>query len=338
MSLPQTSFQYVRPQGSTDKLILQEVQVPKPGPKEVLVKVHAISLRVSRMAICSSRKTLVACYDTAGEIVAIGEGVEGWKVNDRVCGHFLAGHNHGPATAEELGSYFGGPVDGVLAQYRTLPAHSVIAIPEHLSYEEASTVPCAAVTAHNALTGDVPVKAGDFVLVLGTGDVCLFAIQFAAAAGANVIASCSSDEKLEMAGRLGARYLINYKKSPDWVKDVNEITKGAGVDHVVEVGGGAVPRCIQAIKLGHGQIHVIENITAGGHDTVEFPLIGKIAKLRDVLIGSPADLQDMNRLFVAQPDLTRPVVHQVFPFDKAVDAYNYLESNSHVGKVVIKVA
>ncbi|KAF8914243.1 alcohol dehydrogenase superfamily protein [Gymnopilus junonius] len=346
MSLPANALQYSFPQrGSYNNLVLKEVPVAKPRANEVLVRIHAVSLQFRDLMIAGGKYPLpardspVPCSDMAGEIVAIGEDVKDWKVQERVCANFCTDQVYGPATPETQATALGGAIDGVLTQYRTFPAHSLVAIPKHLSYEEASTLPCAALTAYNALHGPVPIKAGDFVLVLGTGGVSIFALQFAVAAGATVIATSSSDEKLKIASKLGAKHLINYKKTPDWEEVVNKITNGVGVDHIVEVGGGTLFKSIRSARMGTGQIHIIGHVSSGSEDpSIVFPVIRKAATLRGILIGSVAQFRDMVRVLTAHPESTRPVVDKVFPFEKATDAYAYLESQKHVGKVVIKVA
>ncbi|KDR84023.1 hypothetical protein GALMADRAFT_111170 [Galerina marginata CBS 339.88] len=346
MSVPTTTQQYSFPQlGSYKNLELREVPLAKPKAGKVLVKIHAVSLQFRDLMVASGTYpleftgNLVPCSDMAGELIAVGEDVKGWKVTDRVCANFATDHIYGPATPATAATALGAAIDGVLTQYKTFPAHSLVAIPEHLSYEEASTLPCAALTAYNALHGPVPIKAGDFVLVLGTGGVSIFALQFAVAAGATVIATSSSDEKLKLAAKLGAKHVINYKTTPDWDEEVKKITKGAGVEHVIEVGGGTLMKSINSVRMGLGHVHIIGHVsTEKGDPSVVFPLIGKAATLRGILIGSVAQFVDMNRLISANPDVTRPVVSKVFSFDKALDAYAYLESQKHVGKVVIKVA
>jgi len=272
--------------------------------------------------------------------VKLGTDVTGWKVGDRVCANFATDHLYGDTTPEILPTALGGPIHGVLTEYRTFPAHSLVSIPKHFSYEEASTLPCAAVTAYNALHGAVPVKAGDYVLVLGTGGVSIFGLQFAVASGATVIATSSSDEKLKVASKLGAKHVVNYRSSPNWEEEVLKITKGRGVDHVIEIGGaGSLPKSIQSTRLG-GQIHLIGFLSKDKTDaaTIARSVLRRAAILRGILIGSVAQFNDMNRLIAANPDVTRPFIDKVFPFEAAKDAYYYLASQAHVGKVVIKVS
>ncbi|KAF4619868.1 hypothetical protein D9613_004995 [Agrocybe pediades] len=346
MSIPTTTLQYSLQQKGYQNLVLNEAPIAKVGAQDVLVKVHAVSLQYRDLMIASGNygakiaKDVVPCSDAACEIIGVGEEVKGWKVGDRVCANFSLDHIHGAVNAAIANTALGGQQYGVLTQYRTFPAHSLVRIPEHLSYEEASTLPCAALTAYNALNGPVRIKAGDFVVVLGTGGVSIFALQFAVAAGATVIATSSSDEKLKIATKLGAKHVINYKTTPNWDEEVQKITNGVGANHIIEVGGsGTLAKSIRSAKMGDGQVHIIGHVSSEKGDTnLIFPLILGACTLRGILIGSVSQFEDMNNLIRANPDVTRPVVDKVFPFDKAIDAYAYLESQQHVGKVVIKVA
>ncbi|PPQ79521.1 hypothetical protein CVT25_003403 [Psilocybe cyanescens] len=347
MSVPTTTLQYSFLQlGSYENLVKTEVPIAKIRANDVLVKVHAVSLQYRDLMISKGvyganvPPNLVPLSDMAGEVLAVGEDVTGWKKGDRVCANFATDHIHGRTTPAIQQTALGGQAHGVLTQYRTFPAHSLVAIPEHLSYEEASTLPCAGLTAYNALHGPVPIKAGDFVLVLGTGGVSIFALQFAVAAGATVIATSSSDEKLKIAAKHGAKHLINYNTTPNWDEDVKKITNGEGVDHVIEVGGqGTLAKSIKSVKTGSGYVHIIGHVASGQGDTnVIFPLISNAVTLRGLLIGSVAQFKDMNRLIVANSEGTKPVIDKVFSYHEVITAYAYLESQKHVGKVVIKVA
>ncbi|KAF8983619.1 hypothetical protein BDQ17DRAFT_1548933 [Cyathus striatus] len=332
MSYPSVAREYrFTKLGSYNNLVLKEKKVEKPRASEVLVKVHAVSLQYRDYAISNRsypvapETGLIPCSDMAGEIVAVGEEVKDWKVGDRVCANFSTDHIFGDTDFEIIKTSF--------------PAHSLVHVPEHLSYEEASTLPCAALTAYNALIGLKPLKAGDYVLVQGTGGVSIFALQFAVASGAIVIATSSSDEKLKIAAKLGAKHLINYKKTPDWDEEVKKITNGRGVDFVVEVGGeGTMPRSINAVRVG-GSVAIIGFVSKdqGGTDFI-IQTISKAIILRGVYIGSVDQFRDMNRMIVANPDVTRPVIDKVFSFEEATKAYAHLESQKHVGKVVIKVS
>ncbi|KAH6912124.1 alcohol dehydrogenase superfamily protein [Coprinopsis sp. MPI-PUGE-AT-0042] len=347
MSLPQKTVQYVLPKvGSYKDFRQEQVPISEPKANEVLVKVHNVSLQFRDLAIANgsydvgSHENVVPCSDMAGEVIAVGKDVTDWKIGDRVCSNFCHGHLYGDPTEATIKTSLGGPCPGVLTQYRSFPAHALVHIPKHLSYEEASTLPCAALTAYNALAGPVPVKAGDYVLVLGTGGVSIFGLQLAVASGATVIATSSSDEKLKIAKKLGAKHLINYNTTVDWDKEVLRITNGRGVDHIIEVGGAAtLPKSVNSVRIG-GYIHLIGFIAQGSDNSMNYVLqtISRSINLRGVYIGPVDKFLDMNRLIEAHPEETRPVIDKVFAFDDAIKAWEHLESQKHVGKVVIQVA
>ncbi|KAK7049353.1 hypothetical protein VNI00_005954 [Paramarasmius palmivorus] len=347
MTIPTTTREYYLSEvGSYQNLKSREAPLAPPKSFEVLVKIHAVSLNYRDLIISNGRypvtppKDLVPVSDMAGEIIAVGEDVKGWKVGDRVCANFAADHVAGDITPEIQRTGHGGQIHGMLTQYKVLRPHSLVKIPDHLSFEEASTLPCAALTAYNALWGPVPLKSGDTVLILGTGGVSIFGLQFAVASGATVIATSSSDAKLAIAKKLGAKHLINYKNDPDWDKKVLEVTNGRGVDHVIEVGGpGTLEKSMSAVRY-HGWIHTIGFVSGAGsgQENVIMQSIRKAFSIRGIQIGSVAQFEDMNRLIRANPDVTRPVIDKVFSFDEAKEAYAHLESQAHVGKVVIKVA
>ncbi|KAJ7710443.1 hypothetical protein B0H17DRAFT_1027076 [Mycena rosella] len=250
--------------GSFDNLVLEVVPLSAAKANEVLVKTHAVSLQYRDLMIGGAgypglvRDKLVPCSDMAGEVIAVGADVTQWKVGDRVSANFMLDKLHDELTPEIAATALGGASHGVLTEFRTFPAHSLVEIPEHLSYEEAATLPCAAVTAYNALmSGFSPMKAGDTILVQGTGGVSIFALQFAVASGATVISLSSSDEKLKTAKKLGAKHVINYKTTPEWDAGVLKITNGSGVDRVIEVVGNAtLKRSIAATKM-NGSIDII---------------------------------------------------------------------------------
>ncbi|KAJ7141966.1 hypothetical protein C8R43DRAFT_892315, partial [Mycena crocata] len=261
----------------------------------------------------------------------------------RVCANFMADKLHEEQSSAIMSSALGGAAQGVLTQYRTFPAHSLVAIPVHLSYEEASTLPCAALTAYNAFVGGFdPVKAGDTILVLGTGGTSIFALQFAVATGAIVIVLSSSDEKLKLAKKLGAKHLINYRKTPNWDQEVSKLTNGVGVDHVIEAsaiaGNATIPRSMNSVRIG-GSIDLIGAIGGAFEAPVNmvFPTITKQLHLRGIYVGSVKQFKAMNKMMEANPEVTRPVIDRVFAFEEAKAAYAYFESQAHVGKVVIKV-
>ncbi|KAH9941007.1 NAD-P-binding protein [Amylocystis lapponica] len=343
-SIPTTTREYRLPKVEGFKaLVLQQASVRPPKSSEVLVKVHAVSLQYRDLVIAKGEYPLgqkenpVVCSDMAGEILAVGDEVKHWKAGDRVCANFAVDHLYGDLTPENKYCGLGGPIDGVLTEYKLLPAHCLVQVPAHLSYEEASTLPCAALTAYNGLNGPVPLKGGDIVLVQGTGGVSIFGLQIAVASGATVIATSSSDEKLKIASKLGAKHLINYKKTPKWDEEVMKITHGRGVDHILEVGGpGTLTKSVAAVRYG-GWIHMIGFVAASGDvSSVPVEILGKGAHLRGFIVGPVSQFENMNRLFAAHS--IKPVVDKVFPFEKAVEAYEYMGSQKHVGKVVIKVS
>ncbi|KAJ6505331.1 hypothetical protein C8R45DRAFT_1070074 [Mycena sanguinolenta] len=346
MGLPTTTRQYNYPQAqhsSFEELVVQEAPVSPPKAKEVLVKTHAVSLQFRDLMIAGGRyrgtfpANLVPLSDMAGEVIAVGDEVTEWKVGDRVCASFMQDKLHNESPSEQA---LGGAVHGVLTQYRTFPAQALVAFPDHLSYEEASTLPCAALTAYNALlSGYAPLKAGDTVLVQGTGGTSIFALQFAVASGATVIATSSSDEKLKIATKLGAKHVINYKTTPNWAEEALKLTKGVGVDHVVEVGGTAtLSQAMAAVRQG-GSISII-GLLGGVGDVpppdIILPCISRQIIIRGIYVGSVVQFKNMNKLISANVEATRPIIDKVFGFDEAKAAYAHLKSQAHVGKVVIK--
>jgi NADPH:quinone reductase-like Zn-dependent oxidoreductase len=248
---------YQLPQGTgIDALVKVDLPIPRPGPRQVRVKVAACSLNFRDLAIAlgsyrmPTKSNLVPLSDGAGEVIEIGIGVTRVKVGDRVAGCFFQRWIGGPPAADTHFSSLGGAIDGMLREYAVLEEDGVVKLPTHLSFEEGATLPCAAVTAWNALAEHARIVAGQTVLVQGTGGVSIFALQFARLMGAQVIVTSSSDQKLARAKQLGAAHGVNYKANPDWEKTVVELTEG-GVDHVVEVGGpGTLARSLRAVRIG----------------------------------------------------------------------------------------
>ncbi|KAF8831762.1 hypothetical protein HHX47_DHR1001233 [Lentinula edodes] len=332
MVLPTSTKHYFWPKlGALANLSSKESQLPPLRSHEVLVKVYAVSLQLP--------DEVVPCSDMAGEVIAVGdEAGSQWKKGDRVCANFAADHIAGDITPEIQKTAHGGAIHGVLTQYKAFSPHSLVAIPDHLSFEEASTLPCAALTAYNALMGPVPLKGGDTIVVLGTGGVSIHGLQIALASGAKVIVTSSSDEKLQIATNLGAHHVVNYKTTPNWHEEILELTGGRGADHILEVGGpDSLEKSLKAVRMA-GWVHAIGVIGGGTPTEVMMPTIQKACFIRGIQIGSIAQFKDMNRLLSLHPEVTRPVIDKVFPFEEALKAYEYLESQAHVGKVVIKVA
>ncbi|KAK0460427.1 alcohol dehydrogenase superfamily protein [Desarmillaria tabescens] len=345
--IPMTTRSYYFPTfGSYTNLTLQTTPIPPIKATHVLVKVHAVSLQYRDLVIASNNypaaiipDNLIPCSDMAGEVVAVGSDVTRWKVGDRVCANFCTDHLDGDIDADIFNSTLSAGQQGVLTEYRTFNDYSLVKIPEHLSYEEASTLPCAGLTAYSALMGPKPVKAGDSVLILGTGGVSIFGLQFAVASGATVIATSSSDAKLAIAKKLGATHTINYNTTPDWDKEVLRLTGGRGVDHVLEVGGsGTLKKSISAARYA-GCIHLIGFVAQNNISPMDFIVacMSKTILMRGIAIGSVAQFKSMNRLLRAHTESTRPVIDKVFSFEEVIDAYAHLESQKHVGKVVIRV-
>jgi NADPH:quinone reductase-like Zn-dependent oxidoreductase len=304
----------------------------------VRVRVRATSLNFRDLMVSKGvynpklKLPLIPLSDGAGEVTALGEGASRFRVGDRVVAAFMPGWSDGPPTEEKTRSALGADVQGMLAEEVVLPEAGLLPVPSHLSFEEAATLPCAAVTAWNALVETGGIRPGDSVLVQGTGGVSIFALQFARQAGARVIATSSSEAKLARVREMGAAELINYKTTPAWDKRVRELTSGQGVDMIVEVGGaGTLPLSTRAVKLG-GYIALIGVLTGAG-DFNPIPLLMKNIRLQGIFVGSAQMFASMLRAI--EVSQLRPVVDRVFPFDQAVPALKYLESGAHFGKVVI---
>jgi NADPH:quinone reductase-like Zn-dependent oxidoreductase len=268
-------------------------------------------------------------------VIAVGQGVTRFKAGERVVASFMPGWVEGEPDEDKARSALGGGGDGLLAELAVLPEHGLLSVPSHLSIEEAATLPCAAVTAWNALVESGGMKPGDSVLVQGTGGVSLFALQFAHLGGARVIVTSKSDEKLQRALDMGASHGINYRTTPDWDKRVRELTAGKGVDMIVEVGGaGTLPASLKAVRLG-GYIALIGVLTGGG-DINPVPILMKNVRVQGIFVGSRKMFEAMNRAI--ETASLHPVVDRVFPFDQIKDALKYMESGAHFGKVVVSGA
>lgn len=325
---------------SLDDMHLEERGTPEPGPNEVLIRVRACSLNYRDQLIPLGKymggtiaQDIIPLSDGAGDVVAVGRDVTRFAVGDRVAGTFFQNWDDGPPTPGAGPALGAPPADGMLAEYVVLPEQGVVALATSLSVEEAATLPCAGVTAWNALMeGPRPTRTGDTVLVLGTGGVSLLALQIAKAAGATVIATSSSDEKLDRVKALGADHVINYRATPDWGAEAVRLTGGKGVDHIVEVGGaGTLAQSIQAVGYG-GEIALIGVLTREG-DTSPHGLMFKGASLRGIFVGSRGMAQRLNN-FVDTHKI-KPVVDRTFAMDTAKDAYRYQASPDLFGKTVI---
>lgn len=323
-----------------DNLALADRPDPAPGPQQVLVRMRAWSLNYRDLLVVKGQYNpklklpLVPLSDGAGEVIAVGAGVTRVKVGDRVAGLFMQKWLAGELTDAAAKSSLGGGNEGVLAEQVVFHEDGVTLFPDHLSFEEAATLPCAGLTAWHALVTEGRVKAGDFVLVQGTGGVSLFALQFARLHGARVLATSSSDDKLERAAELGATAGCNYKTNPDWDKWALQQTGGAGVDHVVEVGGaGTVSRSFKAVRAG-GRVSLIGVLSGGSGDIGLYPVLMKNVTVQGIFVGSREMFEAMNRA-IGHNQL-RPKIDCTVPFDQAREALKHMESGAHFGKICIQ--
>ncbi|MBV8630195.1 MAG: NAD(P)-dependent alcohol dehydrogenase [Silvibacterium sp.] len=324
-----------------DNLALVDRPMPQPARGEVLVKVHAVSLNYRDLLVTigkyNPRLALprIPCSDGAGEVVALGEDVSRWKIGQRVAGIFMQNWIEGPPDAAKQRGALGGDIDGMAAEYVLLNEQGIVEIPSNLSWEAAATLPCAGVTAWNALVRAGKIKAGDTVLIQGTGGVSLFALQFAKLMGARVLGTSSSDEKLRRADSLGLDAAINYKTTPDWAAWVLEQTNGIGVDLVVEVGGaGTFQQSLKAVRVG-GVVAQIGILSQSAEAFSIFPIVHKQVHLQGIYVGSRDDFEEMNRAIVLRS--VQPAVDQIFGFKDLPKALRTVESASHFGKLVIRV-
>ncbi len=324
-----------------DSLTLTEKLEPKPGYGQALVKVKAASLNYRDLMVVKGlynpKMSLprVPLSDGAGEVVEVGEGVTRVKPGDRVAAIFMQTWLSGELTETKAKSALGGTIDGMIAEYVVLQEDGLLRIPEHLSYEEAATLPCAAVTAWNALITQGNLKAGDTVLVQGTGGVSLFALQFANLSGARVIATSRSNEKLERVRQLGASECINYKETSDWDKRAREFTGGVGVDHIVEVGGaGTLNRSLNAVRMS-GQISLIGVLAGGEGDIRTASILMKNVRVQGIYVGSREMFEEMNKAIALHK--LHPVIDRVFRFEEVREALKHMESGAHFGKIAIRL-
>jgi NADPH:quinone reductase-like Zn-dependent oxidoreductase len=322
-----------------DGLVQVDRPQPEAGAGQVLLKMKAVSLNYRDVLALRGhynprmRMPQIPVSDGVGEVVAVGEGVTRVKVGDRVANTFFEKWVAGELTEQGSKSALGAGRDGVLAEYVALDEDGVIQVPEHLSDEEAATLPCAALTSWAALISRGNLKAGDSILALGTGGVSIFALQFAKLSGARVVITSSSDEKLGRAKELGADDLINYKTTPDWEKEVLRVTNGRGVDHVVEVGGaGTFAKSIRAVRRG-GTISLI-GVLAGGGETNLMPILMNGLRVQGIFVGSREMFEAMNAAIGLHK--LRPVVDKVFSFEETPEAYAMMEAGAHFGKICIR--
>ena len=305
------------------------------------MKVKACSLNFRDLGIVRGtyrvpvRENVIPLSDGAGEVVEIGPGVLRVKVGDRVAGNFFQRWPGGESSAEVHGSALGGGIDGMLADYALLEEDGVVKIPPHLSFEEGAALPCAGVTAWHAMMEHAKLKAGDTILLQGTGGVSIFGLLFAHAMGIRAIITSSSDDKLARAKKLGAAFGINYKTTPDWDKAAMEFTGGVGVDHVIEVGGAAtLTRSFHAIRVG-GRVSMIGGLSGGATELNPGLIFSRRANVQGISVGSTQMFLAMNRAI--EVNAIKPVIDKVFAFADAQAAYKHMASGAHFGKIVIRV-
>lgn len=321
-------------------LTASERPEPAPGPGEVRVRMRAASLNYRDLMMVEGRYNprqplpMIPCSDGAGAVDAIGPGVNRVTVGDRVATLFAQRWLSGEPTPEKMNSTLGGPLDGTLADWIVLAQDGVVRVPEHLSYEEASTLPCAALTAWSAMVTQADLHAGDTVLLLGTGGVSIFALQFATMMGLRAIVTSSSDLKLERARSMGAWQTINYMTEPDWGKLARNMTGGRGVDLVVEVGGaGTLAQSISAVRPG-GQISLIGVVAGVSSEFNVLPILMKNTRVQGVFVGHREGFEAMNRAIEA--NALRPIVDRTFPLNDTREALEHLSSGQHFGKICIE--
>lgn len=322
-----------------DSVTSTERPEPAPGPGQVLIKVRAWSLNYRDLLVARGGYGAppplgrIPLSDGVGEVVSLGTGVSRVKPGDRVAGCFMQGWIGGEITPAIAATALGGAIDGMLSEYAVLSEQGVVQIPSHMRDDEAATLPCAGVTAWNALVREARVRAGDTVLLLGTGGVSLLALQIAKMHGARCILTSSSEEKLETARRLGADETINYRANPNWDKAVLEMTGGRGADIVVEVGGaGTFDKSLAAARMG-GSVCMIGVLTGVSAPVSTAVILRRSIRVFGIYVGSRDMFEEMNRAMVLHR--TRPHIGKSFAFEEARAAYEYLASAAHTGKVVI---
>jgi NADPH:quinone reductase-like Zn-dependent oxidoreductase len=324
-----------------DNLAIVERAVPHAGEKEVVVKLRAASVNHRDLMMVSGtynpklKTPLIPFSDGAGEVVEVGSSVTKWHVGDRVCPIFMQGWVDGDIDFKKARTTLGGDLDGCLREFAAFDEHSLVRIPDHLSYEEASTLPCAAVTAYNALFHSRGLKDGESILLQGTGGVSIFALQFASVLGCRIFVTSSSNEKLERARALSACEAINYMEFPDWDSNVLDLTSKTGVDHVVEVGGaGTLAKSIRAVRTG-GYIAVVGALSGRGQ-VDPTAILMKSVTLRGIFVGSRQMFEQMN-LMLCQHNYLRPVIDKIFEFDEVSGALKYMQGATHFGKIVVRI-
>ena len=329
----------VKKPGGLDKLVIEERPDPKPGPGQVLVRVRASSLNYHDFVVVlggiPTPDGRIPMSDGACEVVAVGEGVTKWKVGDKVISLFFPGWQSGQIEAAGFQSVPGDGADGFAAELVAAPETAFTRMPAGWSFEEAATLPCAALTAWRGLFAEANIQPGQWVLTQGTGGVSIFALQFAKAAGCRVISTSSSPEKMEKLKALGADHVINYKETPEWGKKAFELTGGRGVDEVVEIGGpGTMAQSIAACRPG-GHISLIGVLTGVSGEVPTAALFSRNITLSGITVGSRRMQEDM--IDAIEANGIRPVIDSKFPLDQIAAAFAHQASQKHFGKIVLTI-
>jgi len=322
-----------------DNLKLVDREMPSPGPGEVLVRLKAASLNFRDLMVAEGtynprlKLPMVPLSDGVGIVEQIGSGVTRVKTGDRVAGIFMQRWIDGAPNREKAGSALGGAIDGVLREYMIFQQDGLVAIPDYLTDVEAATLPCTGVTAWHALFEERPAKPGETVVIIGTGGVAIFALQFAAFAGLRSIVLSSNNEKLERTRQMGATHTVNYRENPDWDKTVRSLTE-EGADHIIELGGAdTLPRSLKAIRMG-GSISVIGALGGGDPNISPVPILMQTVRLQGIYVGSRTMFENMNRALGLRQ--LRPVVDRVFPWQNVQDAMRYMQEQKHFGKICLQ--
>lgn len=327
------------PEFGIDHLALVEQEQPIPGAGQVLVKLTAASLNYRDLLVVRGQYNprmklpMVPLSDGAGVVASVGHGVDRFAPGDQVAGIFMQGWLDGRIDRKKVATALGGAIPGVLREYMVFDQEGLVKTPAHLTGVEAATLPCAAVTAWQALFEQGSLYPGDTVLVQGTGGVSIFALQFAKAAGCRVIATSSSDDKLARARLLGSDETINYRANPDWDDAARKLTAGAGVDHVIEVGGSdTLPRSLKAVRMG-GTVSVIGVLGGVANCVSPTSILMNSTRVQGIYVGSRAMFERMNRAI--ELHAMKPVVDRVFPFTEIREALHYMEAQQHFGKICL---